>query len=361
MNDLVTNPFESGRPSGALAETAGSRQMMARENTEVMAMVAMAKRYPRDVIACTDRIRNAFTRPTLAEKSQYQFARGGQDITGPSIRAAEAIAQQWGNMSAGWRELSRSVGPDGVGISEVEAYCVDYETNGREAIQFFVRHWRDTKSGGYKLKDERDIYELSANQAQRRKRACILAQVPGDVTEMAMEQAAVTLKSKADTSPEAMVKMVDAFAEFGVTKAHIEKRIQRRIESIQAAQVVAMKRIYASLRDEMSEPSDWFEIEAPTGGTEADGGTEKPPTTTLAGVAAAHKSKGKNTGVGKPDPAAGDSGAPPKKTFDQFKANLEKAGSQDIADLEMDEAKDTLNESENEDLAKLYRARFPRT
>ncbi|MEX3948870.1 hypothetical protein AB4Y40_14135 [Paraburkholderia sp. EG287B] len=35
----------------------------------------------------------------------------------------------------------------------------------------------------------------------------------------AMIQTDRTLKSKADTSPEAMAKMVDAFAEFGVTRA----------------------------------------------------------------------------------------------------------------------------------------------
>jgi hypothetical protein len=251
----------------APAVGAGSRAAQARENTEVMAMVMMAKRFPRDVIKAADKIRNAFTRQTLAEKAQYQFGRGGSDVVGPSIRAAEAMSQQWGNMSSGWRELSRHVGPDGVGVSEVEAYCVDYESNNRESIQFVVRHWRDTKSGGYKLRDERDIYELCANQAARRKRACILAQIPGDVTEMAMDQASSTLKAKADVTPDGIKKMLETFlTEFGVTKEQIEKRIQRRVDSIQPAQVVALKRIYVSLRDEMSTVIDWFEpVEAPAG------------------------------------------------------------------------------------------------
>lgn len=266
--DLVQNPFAAH--SGAMthvAEGAGSRAAQSRENTEVMAMVAMAKRFPRQVIQSCDKIRNAFTRQTLAEKAQYQFGRGGTDVVGPSIRAAEAIAQQWGNMSAGWREVSRHTGPDGVGMSEVEAYCVDYESNTRESIQFVVRHWRDTKRGGYALKDERDIYELCANQAARRKRACILAQIPGDVTEMAMEQASATLKARADVSPEGIKKMLETFqAEFGVTKEQIEKRIQRRVDSIQPAQVVGLKRIYVSLRDEMSTVADWFEpVEAVPG------------------------------------------------------------------------------------------------
>lgn len=37
------------------------------------------------------------------------------------------MAQQWGNVSNGWSEVSRHVGADGVGVSEVGAFCVDYE------------------------------------------------------------------------------------------------------------------------------------------------------------------------------------------------------------------------------------------
>jgi hypothetical protein len=268
MNDNVLNPFGASDSRTGVAV----RHQDSREDTQVLAMVTSAKRFPRDVVRASDRILNAFSRVTLAESAEYQFARGGSNITGPSIRAAEAISQQWGNMSNGWSEIARSVGEDGVGVSIVEAFCVDYESNSREAIKFVVRHWRDTKQGGYALRDERDIYELCANQAQRRKRACILAQIPGDVTEMAMQQVAVTLKATADTSPEGIKKLADTFADLGITREAIEKKIQRKLEAITPAQVVNLKRIYTSLRDAMSEPKDWFDIEpeaAPAAGLEA--------------------------------------------------------------------------------------------
>ncbi|WP_157272096.1 hypothetical protein [Azohydromonas aeria] len=272
--EVVQNPFDTapGTSRGA-AEGAGARAMQARESAEVMTQAMVARRFPRDVINACDRIRNAFTRQTLAEKAQYQYSRGGTDVVGPSIRAAEAMAQCWRHLSSGWREIGRYVGSDGVGVSEVEAFCIDHEANNREVIQFFVRHWRDTKQGGYRLKDERDIYELCANQAARRKRACILAQIPGDVTEMSMEQASATLRAKADTSPEGIKRLLDTFAvEFGVTKEQIERRIQRRIESIQPAQVVGLKRVYVSLRDEMSTVADWFEpVEVPPAVNDAQG------------------------------------------------------------------------------------------
>ena len=294
MNEIIANPFA---PEGTKQQSGGAVAMASRENTEVMALAAMAKRFPRDVIVAADRIRNAFMRPTLAEKAQYQFARGGTDIVGPSIRAAEAMAQQWGNMSEGWREISRGIDAEGIPYSEIEAFCVDYESVSRASITFMVPHWRDTKKGGYKLTDDRDIYELCANQASRRKRACILAKIPGDVTEMAMDQASATLKARADTSPEGIKALLATFAEFGVTQEQIEKRIQRRMDSIQPAQIVGLKRIFVSLRDDMSAPGDWF-----------DGASvEKVDPKTIEGIRAAAAAKKAAGGKGGGDAA----GAPP--------------------------------------------------
>lgn len=262
MNDLVSNPFAAPaakQQTGALAQ-AGEQRVIA----EVQAMLVIAKKFPRDERLAVDKILNAFTRPSLCEVAKYQYSRGGSDVDGPSIRSAEAIAQLWGNIEFGFREIGRGVGPDGAGYSEVEAYAWDMQSMTRRPAHFRVRHWRDTKKGGYPITDERDIYELVANQAQRRVRACILAIIPGDVIEAAMAQAEATLRTKADTSPEAMAKMLEAFSAFSVTKTQIEKRIQRRLDAIQPAQVVSLKKIYASLRDGMSTPAEWFEADDET-------------------------------------------------------------------------------------------------
>lgn len=274
MNDVVTNPF--GAPAAqSQGGTALAQSDQQRAIAEVQAAMMIARMNPRDPIAAMDRILNAFTRPTLADQAVYQYSRGGSDISGPSIRSAEAIAQMWGNMQFGFREISRGRDPDGVTYSEVEAFAWDVESNTRRPAQFRVRHWRDTKKGGYKVTDERDIYELVANNAQRRVRACILAVIPGDVIESAIKQAETTMRVKADVSPEAIQKMIEAFAPFGVTKEQIEKRIQRRLDAIQPAQVVALKKIYASLRDGMSTAADWFETEPPE--PSGDGATSDQP------------------------------------------------------------------------------------
>lgn len=236
--------------------------MSSKETQEIQASLVIAKQFPRDVAHCLEAIKVSCGRPRLAEQALYSFSRGGTDITGPSIRLAEAIAQHYGNLEFGWREINRGVDPDGVGYSDVVSFAWDLQTNVRRPQNFRVRHWRDTKKGGYPLKDERDIYELLANMAQRRVRACIIAVVPGDIFDEAVAQCEATLKATADTSPENLRKIVKAFSEYGVTQQQIEARIQRKLESITPAQVVQLKKIYSSLKDGMSTPGDWFDSEA---------------------------------------------------------------------------------------------------
>ena len=259
MNDMTRNPFAVAEYAPAPAGGALGQALQSREVAETQALYLMAAMNPRDPVKAMDRILNACTRPTLAEKSTYEYSRGGSDVTGPSIRLAETISQEWGNFESGFREVGRGIEPDGVGYSDVLAYAIDLQTRATKRISFRVRHWRDTKKGGYALKDERDIYELVANLASRRVRNCILSIIPGDVVEAALQQCGTTLKTRVDTSPEATARMVDAFAQLGVSKAQIEKRIQRRLDTIQPGQIVQLRRIYTSLSDDMSRPEDWFE------------------------------------------------------------------------------------------------------
>jgi len=225
---------------------------------EVQAAVIMAKRFPRDQKQAYDKIMLACQRPSLAESAIYSYARGGTDITGPSIRLAEAIAQAWGNIQFGIRELEQRQGE-----STVEAYAWDIESNARQIKTFQVAHKRHTKKGTYDLRDPRDIYETVANNGARRLRACILGLIPGDIVDAAVDQCEATLTAKADTSPTAIKKLVEAFKSFGVAKEQIEKRIQRTLDAITPAQVVGMRKIYNSLKDGMSVASDWFETDAP--------------------------------------------------------------------------------------------------
>ena len=273
----MMNPFDDGRTSApAMTTTVTQATESSRAVAEVQAALFIARTNPRDQKRAMDRILNACCRPSLAESAIYAYARGGSSITGPSIRLAEAVAQQWGNMQFGIRELSNQGGK-----SEVQAFAWDVETNTRREITFTVPHIRHTKKGSYKLEDPRDIYELVANQGARRLRACILAVVPGDVVEAAVNQCQLTLQSHTDVTAEGIKKLIEAFEPLNVTKAQIEKFCQCRAEAIKPAQIVRLRSIYTSLRDGMSSPSDWFEPDE----------TAQPPATIEAKVEPSLKDK----------------------------------------------------------------------
>jgi hypothetical protein len=250
----MLNQFPATAPANisAMAQTDQNRAV-----AEVQAAMMIAKMNPRDQRMAMDRILNACTRQSLAESAVYQFARGGANVSGASIRLAEAIAQQWGNIQFGIRELEQRTGE-----STVQAFAWDVETNTRREVTFHVSHELHTRKGVKKLTDPRDIYEMVANQGARRLRGCILAIIPSDVTEAAVAQCERTLVTTADVTPEAIKRLVEAFEAFGVSKEQIELRIQRRLDAVQPAQVANLRKIYASIRDGMSTADEWFEITA---------------------------------------------------------------------------------------------------
>lgn len=259
---MVTSPFGGDIAASPQPEASGALVKVeeARAIQEVQAALIIGKRFPRDEKKAMDRILTACARETLAKSALYCYPKGGQEITGPSIRLAEAIAQIWGNIQFGIRELEQKDG-----MSTVEAFAWDVETNTRQVKVFQIRHWRHTRSGGYALEDPREIYEMTANQGARRLRACILGVIPGDVIEAATAQCTITLQqSKAlSPTPENIKKMIEMFAAYGVTKEMIEARIGRRLDGIPAAILVQLGNIYNSIKEGMSGAHEWFEVPKP--------------------------------------------------------------------------------------------------
>ena len=210
--------------------------------------MVVAKKFPRDEEAAMNRILKSCQRTTLAESAMYSYPRGGQEVTGPSIRLAECLAQNWGNIEFGYTELERKQGE-----STIEAYAWDLETNTRQSKVFTVKHQRDKKGGSQELTESRDIYELIANQASRRVRSCVLAIIPGDVIDAAIQQCEITLKGGAMNNggslDELITDMILHFANYGVTEEMLSAYIGKSIEAFNEKDIVKLRKVYTSLKD----------------------------------------------------------------------------------------------------------------
>lgn len=261
------------RPSAA--GTIGAFAEQQRVTAEIQSRLMAAKSCPRDEVDAVERIKIACQRVGLAEKAEYVYPRGGQEVRGPSIDLLQVIATCWGNIDFGFRELSQ-----GNGESTIECYAWDLETNTKEVRVVTIPHKRFADGRLKPLIDPRDVYENNANNAQRRVRACLECIIPPDVVEDAVSECHTTLKTKVTVDENSIAKLVDAFEKFNVTKDQLALRLGRRLESMQPAQLVRLRAIWKSLSDGMSEPSDWFKT------PEDASATESPKTATESAKAA---------------------------------------------------------------------------
>lgn len=244
--------FEITAGRSVTAEMVTSRQMQ-----EVQGQIIMAKKFPRDEVAASRRIMTACQRRRLAEQAEYEYQRGDSKVVGPSIRLAEALAQNWGNLDFGFVELEQRNGE-----SQVMAYCWDLEANTRQAKIFSVPHVRETKRGNYPLTKPRDIYEQVANQAARRVRACILGIIPGDIVEEAIEQCHKTLLGKDDTPLIDRIKkcVMIAEKEYQIPQESLEKYIGCKAEAFSMNDLIRLNRVFNSIKDGMAKREEVFEM-----------------------------------------------------------------------------------------------------
>jgi len=208
----------------------------------------------------------ACKRPGLAAVAEYCFPRGNEKVRGPSIRLAEELARCWGNLDYGIRELSRKDG-----VSEMEAYCWDMQTNTISSQKFTVRHIRDTRGGGKPLTEERDIYELTANMAGRRLRARIMAILPADIVEAAVTECRRTLEGS-NTEPiiDRVRRMIGAFDRLGVRAAMLERWAEKPLTDILPEELSELTAIYNSIKEGVSKAGDWFDVPVAPGIAAAD-------------------------------------------------------------------------------------------
>lgn len=253
MKDLTTQ--FNAQPStqqqgGVLAQASSSREM-----EEVKGAIFLAKQFPRNYFESEKRILDACKRPSLAASSMYSYPRGGTKVTGPSIRLAEVLAQNWGNLSYGIKELEQRNGE-----SVAMAYCWDLETNVRQEKVFTVKHSIGTRNGLKPLTDPRDIYERVASDGARRLRACILGVIPGDVVEMAVKECEKTLSGQnAGPLKERITQALKMFKEkYKVTQEMVEAKFGYNISSFTEIDLVELGNIFNSLKDGMSKVEDWF-------------------------------------------------------------------------------------------------------
>lgn len=245
MNEIMA------RQTSQVGEYQESKQL-----AEVKGKMFLARQFPRDPEQSLQAVLKECQIPKLAEAAQYEYPKGDSVVTGPSIRLVEVLARHWGNIDSGVTEIDTYIDH-----TVVKAYAWDLEGNVSDEKTFSVPHKRTTKKGSYKLTDERDIYEMVANKAARRKRSCLLAVMPGWYVEAALDACNETLrKSVANgrSMDEVRASLLSAFAEVGITAVDIEARMGRPIDKLNENDVVKLRHLYSAIKDGFVKAADAF-------------------------------------------------------------------------------------------------------
>ena len=124
---------------------------------------------------------------------------------------------------------------------------------------------RVTKKGSYPLTDPRDQYEKMANEAARRKRACIQAIIPKFVIDRAMEicQQSLDDKIKKEDIEETKAKMLAAFngiAEW-ITEEELAASCGKDWAHLGSRDIVKLRNLYNAIKDGFVRPEAAFKKE----------------------------------------------------------------------------------------------------
>lgn len=245
MNEIMA------RQTSQVGEYQESKQL-----SEIKGKMFLARQFPRDPERSLQNVLMECQRPKLAEVAQYEYPKGDSVVKGPSIRLVEVLARHWGNIDSGVAEIEAYDDH-----TVVKAYAWDLETNVSDEKVFAVQHKRSTKRGSYKLTDERDIYEMVANKAARRKRSCLLAVMSGWYVEAALEACNETLRNSVTNGKnieEVREAVVTAFAEFGISPDHIAAKLGRPIDKLDPNDIVKLRHLYAAIKDGFVKAADAF-------------------------------------------------------------------------------------------------------
>lgn len=246
----------------------------ARAVAEVQAAVVVAQNVPRDLVRAEAEMRDSCRRKSLAERAFYSVPNRGN---GPTVHLARELARIWGNVQYGVTELRRD---DAAGMSEVQAFAWDVQTNVRSTRTFQVPHAKTVGKGAAKkneaLVDLGDIYLNNQNVGARAVRECILTVLAPWFADEAQALCHQTLNGNGTDGPplaERIANMVSKWRDLGVSERMIEDRLGKKRGQWGPGDLAQATVIYTEVTRGEVKIENAFEGSAPQSVAELAGGS----------------------------------------------------------------------------------------
>lgn len=224
---------------------------------EVAAAVAVARDFPRSELDAAQQMHDLCKRLPIAQRAFYEVPNRG---AGLSVHIARELTRIWGNVDYGVRELRRD---DTEGISEMQAWAWDQQTNVRSTRSFLVPHQRMKGRDRQKLTDLGDIYLNNQNIGARAVRECIFSVLPGWFLTEAEHALKQTLQ-RGDGKPieQQRSDAIDAFDALDVSQTQLERRLQAPAEKWTPNHMAQLQRVYATITQDGIPATEFFPEQA---------------------------------------------------------------------------------------------------
>lgn len=216
--------------------------LIALEKVSIDTQIATAKQYPRDLGRFFDRLKQlATSNEDIAKSCFYVLPRAGKQISGPSVRFAEIVALNYGNL----RIRSRILGRDNK-VVKVLGEVVDLENN--VGISAEVER-RITKSDGTLFSD--DMITTTTNAASAIAiRNALFKVVPKALTQSIYEEVKKIALGAPEQAGERFKTAVEKFAQLGVGEDKIFGLIKKKKgDIILLPDVEQLIGVYNAIRD----------------------------------------------------------------------------------------------------------------
>lgn len=241
--------------------------------TEIQAGYIMAMRNPRNEANALVAIVQTCRNPRFAAKAMYAKPVSGKDVIGPSIRLAEEMCRQWGNMDM---QLFTVYEDDFKRI--VRVVVKDLQTNTRYAQEVPIEKTIERKS---KFKREGDLIrertntqgdrifvlratedELQTKQAAGASKAIrnnILRLIPDHIQQEAIEVVNETKRNKVQADPEGEKrKIMNRFGALGVKPSDMEEYLDHPVEQISVDELADLGAIVTTIENGEAKWSDYL-------------------------------------------------------------------------------------------------------
>jgi hypothetical protein len=223
---------------------------------EVDMQVSTAKSFPRSIRRVMDGAKSMVTASQeIAESCLYSYRRGGKDITGPSVRLAEIMAANWGNLRCQSRIVDE--GPDFV---TAQGTAWDMERN-----YLVQKETRRSIRGNDGRRYSADMIAVTANAASSiALRDAIFKVIPKVFTDEAYNEARAAAVGDLRSLAERRANALKTFAAMGVASDRVLARLgitdEREVTLEHLAVLTGIRTALRDgermLEDEFPEPDD---------------------------------------------------------------------------------------------------------